>query len=138
MKRWLLAVFVMLLSSQGAFARKDMMKIKMTFDNSEIVLADLNDTKTAQDLYSKLPLTIKMQKHNSQEFYADIQLDKNGPTQSAYSIGDLAYWTPGNTFVIFYDVGSSYSIIPMGKIMQGLESLPKMPHTVSVHIEREK
>lgn len=137
MKRWLLVVFAMLLSSQEAFAREDMMKIKMIFDNGEIVLADLNNTKTAQDLYSKLPLTIKMQKHNSQEFYADIQLDKNGPTQSTYAIGDLAYWTLGNTFVIFYDMGNTYSIIPMGIITQGLEFLPKMPHIVSVHIERE-
>lgn len=110
------------------------MKIKMTLEN-RVIVAELNNTLPAKDLFAKLPLTLSLNKHQNREYYTLIKLDKTGPIQDGYQMGDIGYWIEGNALVFFYDSGYTDSLIILGKITQGLEFFSKMSNAVSVHIE---
>lgn len=110
------------------------MKIKITIDNNVIVV-ELNDSATAKDLFSKLPLTLHLNKHQNREYYTRIKLDKTFPPQDGYQVGDIGYWAAGDALVFFYDIGYTDNLIILGQITQGIELLPKMGNSVSAHIE---
>ncbi len=110
-------------------------KIRITSEKN-IITAVLNDTPTAQDLIKKLPITLKMNMHQNREYYTDINLSKNTPTQNGYKIGDIGYWTPGNNMVIFYDKGYTSSLIIMGHITSEIETLSNMGNSFIAKIEK--
>lgn len=131
-------IAVLLLALTGAAAQESgekQVKIKITSGNTEIT-AMLNDTSPARDLIKKLPVTLNLHQHQSREYYAGIRLDKNSPTQDGYQTGDMAYWTPGNSLVLFYGEGYTGSLIIMGKITSGLNLLPAMGNSFTAKIER--
>lgn len=136
MKKVTVIILVMLLVFKIALANdmEKKMKIKITIDDN-LIVAELNNTDTARDLLSKLPLTLQLNKHQNREYYTGIKLDKTALTQNGYQVGDIGYWTAGNSLVFFYGRGSTDGLIIMGKITQGLELLSKMDNAVSAHIE---
>jgi len=66
------------------------------------VEAELNNTKTAQAVWDKLPITAKGNTWG-EEIYFSIPV-KAGPEnpKALVGLGDLAYWMPGTAFCIFY------------------------------------
>lgn len=137
MKKIISLLVIMLFVFQRALdseAGEQMMKIKIVFDEN-VVIGELNGSAPAKDLLKKLPLTLNMSLHQNREYYASILLDKNGKAQDGYQIGDIGYWTPGNSLVFFYGKGYSDSLIIMGQIISGIEFLPEMGYGSSVHIE---
>lgn len=128
----------MLSAFQGADAQtvgEKSVKIKITSGN-QVIFASLNNSAPAQDLLNRLPITLYLNAHQNREYYASIHLDNNSSTQDGYQIGDIAYWTPGNSLILFYDKGYTNSLIIMGKISSGLDMLQDMGAGFSAKIEK--
>lgn len=65
---------------------------------------ELFDTQAAVALAARLPIDLSMNRWG-EEYYGSIgePLEGvSGPTQEMMSVGDLAYWEPGNAFCIFF------------------------------------
>lgn len=78
-----------------------MKKIKIKAGNVE-VNAVLNDTKTAEAIWNKLPIEGKANTWGD-EIYFSISV-KTGPEdpKAVVELGDLGYWIPGSAFCIFF------------------------------------
>ena len=83
--------------------KESRIKIKVTV-SSQVLTATLIDNATTRDLIAKFPLTVPMKNLYSREMVYRFTnpLPANEPQQSGYEVGDLAYWTPGHSLVIFY------------------------------------
>lgn len=80
-----------------------MTKVKMTTNGEELV-ADFNDSDTAKNIIAKLPLDLNMMNLYSRELtyrFSESLPAKKAKT-SGYEVGDIAYWSPRHSFVIFY------------------------------------
>ncbi|AET68664.1 protein of unknown function (DUF369) [Desulfosporosinus orientis DSM 765] len=79
------------------------MKIKVTA-GKHVLTATLVDNATTRSLVSKFPLTVPMMNLYSREmcYRFSNPLPANEVQQSGYEIGDLSYWTPRHSLVIFY------------------------------------
>lgn len=141
MKKLYLLIYlaaVLFLTFQGTSAAKQgekSVKIKIT-SGEMILLATLNDSAPAQDLLKRLPMTLNMNAHQNREYYANIRLDDTSSTQDGYQIGDIAYWSLGNSLILFYDKGYTGNLIVMGKITSGLDVLSDMRLGFSAKIEK--
>ena len=87
--------------------------------------AQLYDNKTADELYSRLPLTVEMKELNSNEKYYDLPESLTNDSKAAGKInkGDIKLYRD-NCIVLFYDsFSSSYSYTDIGYITdtEGLE-----------------
>jgi len=83
--------------------------------------AELNDTRTAQEIWKALPITGRANLWGD-EIYFSIPLRlKLEAGQELVSIGDLGYWPDGNAFCIFF--GST-------PVSHGDEIRPASPVTV--------
>ena len=69
---------------------------------NESVPAELNDSKTAEQILSELPIESDFSTWGD-EIYFSIPV-KMGPENSKdiVELGEIAYWPPGNAFCIFY------------------------------------
>lgn len=64
--------------------------------------AELNDSKTAQSIWEILPITGNANRWGD-EIYFSIPLNlETEDGKEVVTIGDLAYWAPGNAFCIFF------------------------------------
>lgn len=138
MRKLLFFIFLMLFAFQGAEAQtagEKSVKIKITSKN-KVIFARLNNSAPAQDLLSRLPITLYMRGHQNREYYTNIRLNNDYSTQDGYQIGDIAYWTLGNSLVLFYDKGHTDNLIIMGNITIGLDALPDMGSGFSAKIEK--
>lgn len=78
-----------------------MKKVKIIINEQEFE-AELNDTKTAKEIYKALPIEARGNFWGD-EIYFTIPVDKKNenPTEDL-KVGDLAYWPSGSAFCIFY------------------------------------
>ena len=66
------------------------------------VVAELNDTKTAQAIWETLPIKGHVNLWG-EEIYFSVPLSlKLESGQELVSIGDLGYWSQGSAFCIFF------------------------------------
>ena len=64
--------------------------------------AELNESKTAQSIWEALPITGNANRWGD-EIYFSIPLNLGTEDgKEVVTIGDLAYWAPGNAFCIFF------------------------------------
>lgn len=76
-------------------------KIEIKIGN-EVFTGELNDTKTAEEIYKALPLSGKG-KTWGDEIYFSTPVDmKNENPQKEVEVGDIAYWPSGNGFCIMF------------------------------------
>lgn len=76
-------------------------KIKIQISSLE-VLAELNDSETAEKIWKNLPIERKGEFWGD-EIYFDtgLSMDSEDPKELVNE-GDIGYWPPGNAFCIFY------------------------------------
>jgi len=104
------------------------------------ITARLNDSEAARDFAAMLPLTIQMDDHLRREKTGIIprSLSERTLGSSTYGLGDLGYWRPRNTFVIFYRQDGltipGPGIVLLGKVDSGVEIFD-VPGTVQVAVE---
>lgn len=113
-------------------------KIKITADDT-IVEAVLNDTKAAQEFKKLLPLTLSMTRMGEHEYYSPLgePLSEDDITKVGYDIGDLAYWTPGDLFAIYFDDTDEEpeGLIILGNITSDISLIEKLGNPQEMKIE---
>ena len=103
------------------------MRIRLTVDG-RTATATLNDTPTAHDFASLLPVTLDMHDLFGREKPGQLpRALANGEGQPTYEVGDLGYWAPSRDLAIFYaDDGRripSPGIVIIGRIESGLDTI---------------
>jgi len=116
--------------------------------DSKRLKAVLNDTKTAELFYSRLPLTLRMDRWGG-EYYGDCGIDgvNSDSTKVEMENGELAIWPQGMALCIFFDTTPSSidekpraisPVFPIGKINGDLTFLKDMGHNIEVLIEKDE
>ena len=99
----------------------------------DVVLdAELNDSRTAHEIWEALPLTSDFNTWGDEIFFS-IPVEA-GPenSQEVVECGDLGYWPPGHAFCIFYgltpastgdEIRPASPVNPIGRILDDVEVL---------------
>lgn len=99
-------------------------RIKITVGN-QVRTATLINNATARSLISRFPLTVPMQELYSRELVYRFPepLPANEAQTSGYEVGDISYWTPRHSFVIFYRQNGEVisNLQKIGHIASGVE-----------------
>ncbi|WP_204367854.1 cyclophilin-like fold protein [Candidatus Jidaibacter acanthamoebae] len=107
-----------------AYAQEDKMKIKITI-NHQTVTATMEDSPTARDFISLLPLTLTLDDYSKTEKISDLpkKLTKEGaPAAINPKAGDIAFYAPWGNLAIFYRDGHhSPGLIKLGKMDSSME-----------------
>jgi hypothetical protein len=128
---------VPLMTATAAAQEGKQIRIRMA---DRAITARLNDSEAARDFASMLPLTIQMDDHLHREKTGIIPLplSERTPGSRTYELGDLGYWRPRNTFVIFYRQDGltipGPGIVLLGTVDAGVEIFD-VPGTVQVAVE---
>jgi hypothetical protein len=115
------------------------MKIKLKVEDS-VITATLIDSKTTRDFVSLLPLALTMNDLFRREKFAHLPraISEDGQRTHTYQVGDVAYWSPGDTVAIFYRHDGQKipnpGIIHIGKIDSGVDAF-NVPGSVKVTVE---
>jgi hypothetical protein len=102
----------------------------------------LDDTATARDLATQLPLTVVMSDHDGAEKTGPLPraLTTSGaPEGHDPSAGDIGYYAPGGDLVLYYDDAAPYfdGIVRVGRFSGDLDAL-RGASEVSVRVERSE
>ena len=102
------------------------MQIRFRFHTHNFV-AGLDNTPSAQDLFSMLPLSLGIEDYGNNEkiAYLPRKLTQQGaaPFQGE-ALGDLCYYAPWGNLVFFYDrYRYSTGLIRLGRLIGGIDPL---------------
>jgi len=120
------------------------MKIRLKIDD-KVITATLNDSKTARDFVSQLPLTLTMNDLFRREKFARLPraISEEGKRTHTYEVGQVVYWSPGPDVAIFYrndgEKVPNPGIIVIGKIDSGVAALDvagSVKVTIELHDEQ--
>lgn len=118
---------------QSASKERAVMKMTVNVNGSEIVF-ELNDSQSAKDLYSQLPLNIEVENYGGNEkiFYPPKKLKTdNTPLVKSASVGTLAYYAPWGDVVMFYgSFGSASGLYELGRAVQGSDHIRSLSGTL--------
>ncbi|AVW10055.1 cyclophilin-like fold protein [Lactiplantibacillus paraplantarum] len=80
-----------------------MQTVKITV-NGQVMTANFDENATSAALLAQMPMELPMLNLYSREltYRFDSALPANEVHTSGYAVGDIAYWTPRHSFVIFY------------------------------------
>ena len=95
-------------------------KIRITAGGIEVE-AELNNTRTAQEIWEALPVKGRVNLWGDEIYFSiplSLQLEAG---QEVVSVGDLGYWPDGNAFCIFFGATP---------VSQGEQIRPASPVTV--------
>jgi hypothetical protein len=114
------------------------MKLRLVTADA-VVTASLDDSATARDFASLLPLTLTLRDHARTEKVSDLprKLTTTGaPSGADPRVGDIAYYAPWGNLAIFYrDFRYSDGLVTLGRIESGLAKLAGARGDVVVRIE---
>lgn len=103
-------------------------KIKVTV-GGQVLTATLIDNATTRSLIAKFPLTVRMADLYSREvvYHFPDPLPANEAQTSGYEVGDISYWTPRHSFVIFYKQNGEVisNLQKIGRFDSGVEMFEK-------------
>jgi len=116
-------VALLLMSSTAALAETT---VKMTVGD-RMLTAVFADNATARAVLAKFPMTLPMMDLYGRElvfrFAEPLPSEAEGPR--AYQVGEIAYWPPRHSFVIFYAQNGEIidDLQPVGRMTSGIEIL---------------
>lgn len=113
-------------------------KLTLTIDGQEFDVV-LYDTPAANALYDMLPLELNFEDFNGIEkiAYMDSELPtENEPDGCDPDVGDLCLYAPWGNLSIFYnDFGYSNSLIKLGHIDSGMDTISNINSNFSAVLE---
>lgn len=113
-------------------------KITLTIGNEKID-AVLNDSSAAKEFQAMLPLTLSMTRMGEHEYYDALPqpLTHAEDLQTGYTVGDLAFWTPGDLFALYFDEPENEpkGLMILGQITSDLSVFDKLGNPEEVRIE---
>ena len=122
-----------------------MKKILIEVDNIK-VRAKLNDSKTAEKIWDLLPLEGKVNTWGDEIYFSiGAKIDLEQGASAVVSIGDLAYWPPGNAFCIFFgttptsigaEIRAASAVNIFGHIIGDYEALKRVKANTSIIITK--
>ncbi|MEN5406128.1 cyclophilin-like fold protein [Aliarcobacter butzleri] len=114
---------------------REIMKISVN-SNGNTTVYELNDSSASKELFTQLPLTIKVENYSNDEkiFYPPNKLTtSNTPLAKNAKAGTLAYYAPWGDVVMFYkDFRSSSGLYELGKVLWGAEYIESMSGTITI------
>lgn len=80
-----------------------MKKVKIRM-NGQTMTANFDENATTAALFAQMPMELPMLNLYARELTYRFKqaLPANEARTSGYTVGDIAYWTPRHSFVIFY------------------------------------
>lgn len=129
--------------TEAAVDDNGIVQVKMTFDENE-VLMELYDNSASRSLIAQLPLTLTFEDFAGTEkiSYPPEELDlSNAPAGHAPQVGDVDCYMPWGNLAIYYKGDSnSYStdMVPMGRIVRGIELLAAQKESFDVFLELDE
>ena len=130
--------------TKASTLESQIMKIRLKIDD-KVITATLNDSKTARDFVSLLPLTLTMNDLFRREKFAHLPraISEEGKRTHTYEVGQVVYWSPSHDVAIFYrndgEKIPNRGIIVIGKIDSGVAALEiagSMKVTIELHDEQ--
>ena len=118
----------------NALEAKSTMIIQVT-SNGKTTVFELNNSQAAKDLYTQLPLNIKVEDYSDNEkiFYPPNKLNTSDTPQANARAGTLAYYAPWGDVVMFYEkFGSASGLFELGNAVSGSEHISGMAGTIQV------
>lgn len=137
---FLTAIFAVLSLTQGALAdskgKPNITPILITIDN-QAYATELYDNPATLDLIGRLPLTLSLSRGGC-DYCGDIKALEyvENQVQNGYQNGDLAYWVPGQDFVIFLEkaeTGESVTgVVVLGRMLDDYTSLFNLERSIEI------
>ena len=125
-------------NTQAKHSTEDSVKITLTIGN-KVVPAILYNTPPAKDLVDKMPVTVSLNRGPVDYCggIAPVAYTEND-MQAGYRAGDLAYWIPGQDFVIFTenknDASGSPDLVILGEVSTDIKEIRELGSTIDVAI----
>ena len=110
------------------------------------LMAELNDSTSAQRLLQLLPLEIRMSRWG-EEYYgnAGLQVAEEAGARAEMAVGELAVWPEGSAVCIFFgptpasqgdEPRAIAKVNPIGSILDDVAPLRELGSTVRMRLER--
>ena len=112
----------------------DAMRILIKSNEHEIIY-QLNESQAAKDLYNQLPMIMEVKDFSTNEktFYPPRKLDIVDAPLANADIGTLAYYSPWDDVVMFYDYfGKGNNLYTLGEAISGKENIAKLTGDIEV------
>ena len=127
-----------LVNIDGRERQQSSRQIKMTVANQECIIT-LNDNSAANELYEMLPLKLTFEDYNQTEkiSYLPESLSAEGmPNSFDPDVGDFCYYVPWGNLSLFYkDFRNSTSLISLGHVDSGIETIAGITDDFTVTLE---
>lgn len=127
-------------SSEKEREEETMNILKVEGENIDIRVR-MEDNQAAWDLLSRLPMEVQFEDYNQTEkiYYLDKELDTSeAPMSCTPDKGTLAYYAPWRNICFFYkDFRESQDLVPLGKVIEGMDDLDKLDqvHHITLSLE---
>lgn len=116
-------------------------KIVMTVGETAIT-ATLNNSEGAREFADSLPQTVSLTRYGEHEYYGKLTqpLTETGPLQTGYEVGNLAFWTPGDMFVVYFDEPDKApeGLMILGKVTSDMSVFDTMGNPVQMRIDHNQ
>jgi len=115
--------------------------------NAVEVIAELNDTRTAEAIWEALPIRSQVSLWGQEIYFSipiHLELEEG---QEVVNIGDLGYWPPGSAFCIFFgptpasqgeEIRPASPVSVFGRVTSDITVLKQVASGTEVTIEREQ
>lgn len=110
------------------------------------VVAELNETRTAQAIWEALPIKGKGNRWGEEIYFSiPVNIGEENATE-VVGVGDLAYWPPGKAFCIFFgptpvsegtEPRPASPVNVFGKITGDATTLTQVPQGADITIDKE-
>lgn len=134
-KLWAVAVFLLIISIGGPVWPET--RIRLAFGEHEAI-AVMYDNPTSRDFLAALPLTVTLEDYAGTEKIARLEAKfstADAPAGINPAPGDFTYYVPWGNLAIFYkEFRYSTGLVPLGRIVSGLEKLAAIKENFSVYI----
>lgn len=112
-------------------------QLRLTFAGGKAVVA-LENNATTRDFLTMLPTTLTLEDYAGSEKISYLTQDlstADAPANYDPQVGDVTLYQPWGNLAIFYgDAGSSSGLVPMGRVISGLELLSGMDGEFEVSV----
>lgn len=107
--------------------------------------AELNDTKTAEAIWSALPIEARASAWGDEIYFSIPVRLGTERGQEVVAMGDLAYWSPGNAFCIFFgptpasrgnEIRPASEVTVFGKVEGDPKLFKNVPSGARITLER--
>jgi hypothetical protein len=119
-------------------------KIKIKAGEVEM-LAELNDSTTAQKIYQALPIEARVNTWGDEIYFSiPVRAEAENP-QPVVEVGDLGYWMPGNAFCIFFgptpnstgdEIRPASPVNIVGKVLGEAKEFRKVSPGTDIRLEK--